>query len=98
MVMASESEGELTGRVRAGVASERANYEARGYEGPMPEHGQAGGAKWRVNLDDMGAEPVWEGGYVCHCEAVFARTVEQGGMRAAFGALIEHQGGRVVDG
>jgi hypothetical protein len=85
----------LAERVRDAVGGERAHYEAAGYEGPMPEHGQAGGAKWLVS--DPGTEPAeWEGGYVCHCGEVFARDVEQGGMPAAFVALIEHQGGTVA--
>jgi len=62
----------------------------------MPEHGEAGGAKWRVDRADPAEDPDWEGGYQCHCGEVFARTVEQGGMRAAFEALVVHQGAVVL--
>jgi hypothetical protein len=60
----------------------------------MPVHRQAGGVKWRVDTGDPDA-PDWEGGYVCRCGEVFARSVDAGGMPAAFEALIEHAGGTV---
>lgn len=86
---------ELADRVRTAVAAEHRWCQERGYEGPMPLHGEAGGAKWRVDSDDP-ERPDWEGGYECHCGEVFVATVEQGGMRAAFTALTEHQGGKVL--
>jgi hypothetical protein len=82
---------DLARRVADAVEEQRQSYVASGYEGPMPLHGEAGGAKWRV--DDL-SDPDnarWEGGYVCHCGEVFARTHEQGGMRVAREALFAHE-------
>jgi hypothetical protein len=76
-------ESELRRRVRAAVGASRA------------EHGLAGGAKWPVAGSNP-ENPDWEGGYVCHCGEVFAYSYADGGVHAAFAALVEHQGGRVV--
>lgn len=90
-----QDDQDLVERVRAAVAVAYERYVAAGYVGPMPLHGEAGGAKWRVDGPDP-ENPDWEGGYQCHCGEVFARPSGQGGMPAAFEALIVHQGGRVV--
>lgn len=62
---------------------------------PDAEHGMTGGVKWRVDGDDPD-DPGWEGGYLCHCGDLFVRTVAQGGITAAFQALVEHQGGTIA--
>jgi hypothetical protein len=84
---------DLAQRVLGVVASERVSCERREGEGPL--HGLAGGAKWRVEGEDPDA-PGWEGGYVCRCGEVFAKPVEQGGIKAAFEALVVHEGGAVA--
>lgn len=85
----------LTERVRDAVGQARAGYEEAGYEGPMPGHGQAGGAKWLVS--EPGTEPtVWEGGYVCHCGEVFVSEHEQGSLPTALVALLDHEHTRVA--
>lgn len=87
---------DLARRIADAVEEQRQVYLAAGYEGPIPLHGQAGGAKWRVDDFSDPDNPRWEGGYVCHCRAVFARTYEQGGMPAALEALAEHVSAEVL--
>lgn len=56
----------------------------------IPEHGLAAGVRWQVDALREG-EMDSDGGYICHCGQVFARTAEQGGLKAAFKTLIAHQ-------
>ena len=85
----------LTARVREAMDEMAVQALANGYVPPVDEHGMRGGTKWLVS--GQGAEPaVFEGGYLCHCGELFVRTAGQGGMKAAFEALIVHEGGAVL--
>lgn len=57
-----------------------------------PEHGLLGAVRWRVDSDGPGGAPRFEGGYVCHCGAVFARPAADGGIRSALGEFMAHEG------
>lgn len=84
---------DLADRVRAAVAASRSSCAARaarGSEWPAPVHGEAGGATWRVRSGDP-ERPDWEGGYECFCGDVFVATVAEGGIQAAYLALVAHQ-------
>jgi hypothetical protein len=86
---------DLTARVRADIDKHVAKAIAAGVVVPPAEHGMRAGVKWPVRDDDEIV--AWEGGYQCHCGELFVRTAAQGGIRAADMALIEHQGGTLVD-
>lgn len=78
---------DLVPRVRDVIG--HAGLKAAGHQGPTPSHGEASGVKWRVDSDDP-ERPGWEGGYVCHCGEVFARSAGQGGPRQALVDLLAH--------